>query len=222
MTIEPNFQRNISSTFPPENDACYIGRVKCFCATIARAKYFRDTFRPQLPVLYSPRKRREKSLSPLPSISETTNRSDSFDDRATNVVSTVTEPQIEPTADEQIAQHESIDRNLYSIEENFPSEFGESSAELSANSGLDDVIDQKPTMPNIVVDEIDSFAILDIMGDHTENIRDECETENIGDDCEMIVPFGVNFKPKVDQYQTKMNDPISENIPFKENVSNLE
>lgn len=34
VTIAPNFQRNIASTFPPNgDDACYIGRVKCYCAT---------------------------------------------------------------------------------------------------------------------------------------------------------------------------------------------
>lgn len=40
-----------------------------------------------------------------------------------------------------------------------------------------------------------------------------------GDDCEMIYEHGVKLMPKDPLYCVKLNDPISMNIPYKENVS---
>lgn len=31
VTIAPNFDLNISLVFPPESEACYVARVKCYC-----------------------------------------------------------------------------------------------------------------------------------------------------------------------------------------------
>lgn len=38
------------------------------------------------------------------------------------------------------------------------------------------------------------------------------------DDCEIIYTYGTPFQPKVLAFETKLNDIISENIPFKKNV----
>lgn len=44
-------------------------------------------------------------------------------------------------------------------------------------------------------------------------------TKNIGDDCEMSFDYGQDmFKPANVGYQVKINDLLSDNIPFKENV----
>ncbi|XP_055325715.1 uncharacterized protein LOC129579588 [Sitodiplosis mosellana] len=225
VTIKPNFQRNIASTFPPDSDdACYIGRVKWYCETVARAKYFRDTFRPQLPVVYSPRKRHEKSLPSLPPCSQNTNRSGPIVHRETNVISTESEPQIEPIAAQSIGQHKSHVRNLWPIEEERQPVLEESPVEsLSVDSEMNSAVDEKLTMPNIEMDEIDSFAISDYFSDEQNNQESTIEdravavTVNIGDGCEMVFPIGVKLKPKIDEYQTKKNDPISVNIPFKQN-----
>lgn len=38
------------------------------------------------------------------------------------------------------------------------------------------------------------------------------------DDCEFVHTYGTPFKPKILAFETKLNDIISENIPFKNNV----
>lgn len=39
------------------------------------------------------------------------------------------------------------------------------------------------------------------------------------EDCEYVIVYGTNPQPKIPEYQVKLNDIISGNIPFKENVS---
>lgn len=46
-------------------------------------------------------------------------------------------------------------------------------------------------------------------------------TKKIGDDCEMVYIYGEVPKALLPLYQIKINDVISGNIPFKENVRKL-
>lgn len=251
-SIVPDFNRNISSTFPPDgDDACYIARIKCFCATLNRAKYFRDTFRPQLPVLYNARRLFEVPLPSLPATNQNTNHPNRIDDREPNDILGEVGSELDPIADQLSEHNADLNDNLDVLYDEEGTEVQDSfveSSQANSKSNSDDEI--KYNMPNIVLDETDSSAVASFfnyehMDDEEQNTiattnNEEKNTDAsttvatnetifsedgvlkikkiIDDDCEMIFEFGANIKPHVG-FDVKVNDPVSMNIPFKENVS---
>lgn len=232
-TITPNFGRNICSIFPStENEVCYVARVKCYCANLVRAKYFRDTFRAQLPIRYNTRRNFD---TPLPEI---------LPPLSSNVQSTSGPGQsfAEETSADQPENETSIDpvdsQSSDRIESDSEVLQEEQALVEPANSESNDIDEMKCVMPNVDLDEADSMAILDVFNDesvddvHVDEAPDlhlvETTFEEGGvlkikrvydEDCEMIYPHGVKLMPKPPLYSVKSNDPISMNIPYKENVS---
>lgn len=239
-TIAPNFSRTICSIFPPtENEVCYIVRVKCYCANLVRAKYFRDTFRAQLPVLYNARKKFDAPLPEilLPLSSNVQNTNDPGQSLAgeTSVVQPENETSIDPVAVQLIDRNEP-DSSTESLPANSNSN-SNANANVTDSNGVDEV---KCVMPNVELNEADSLAILHVFDDEQLDDVDDTEDEAsglystettfqeegvlkvkivYGEDCEMICPHGVKLMPKNPLYHVKLNDPISMNIPYKENVS---
>lgn len=244
-SITPNFNRNISLAFPPLSDeACYIARVKYYCATLNRAKYFRDTFRPQLPVLYNPRKKFEVPLPLLPTNDRNTIYPDPLVQREPNdiQIEDEIEPQIEPIAGPSTTHNIVCNENSSVVQEELNvQEFDEiSQANLESNG--DD--EQKYSLPNVELDEMDSLAVSNYFDDEQlDNERANTSTTFLaenetaflengvlkikkivgnGDDdddddyCEMVYTHGERIAPQVD---VKLNDLVSMNIPFEENVS---
>lgn len=59
------------------------------------------------------------------------------------------------------------------------------------------------------------FEVIETLPDGTQQI-----TKDLGDECQMVFKVGANvFKPQESGYLVKVNDSISGNLPFKENVS---
>lgn len=107
--------------------------------------------------------------------------------------------------------------------------------------------EEKTIMPNIEMGEVKSNAIDAVFGDELtgENdlngsidishhlpeislspgesvIRENGVlkvTKKYDEDCEITYIYGVKLTPKIPLFEIKVNDPISMNIPFKENVS---
>lgn len=176
-TITPNFTVKICSTFPPsENEVCYIARVKCFCANIARAIYFRDTFRAQLPVLYNARRQSEAQppelLLPVSShgnqsIQNTNDSNPSFAEE-----SHITERETEQRASNVLVGGQLFEQNEFN--ESDLDVFQEESAEESSSVSLpvvdsNSVGDLKCVLPNIELDAADSLAISYVFDDEETN-----------------------------------------------------
>lgn len=234
-TITPQFCRKICSIFPPtENEVCYIARVKCFCSNLVRAKYFRDTFRAQLPILYNTRRKFDKPLPEIlpPLSSNVRNTSDPGQPLAaeTNAAQFENEASIDPVASQSSDRIESDSEVLQE----------EQALVEPANLESNDIDEVKCYMPNVELNEIDSLAISDVFNDEPQDEAHDIEYESTvlhsiettfeergvlkikrvySEDCEMIYPHGVKLMPKDPLYSVKLNDPISMNIPYKENVS---
>lgn len=237
-SIVADFRRNVSVTFPPNTDAaCYIARVKCFCATLDRAKYFRDTFRPQIPVLYNVRKQFKVQLPSVLLNNQNTNNSHSLIDRRPNGIPVEDEPetQAEPIAGPSVDHDISLNENSNEFQE-------EQESESSVGSYVAD--EEKCVMPIIELNETDSMAISNVFDEEQMDGAQDNDTEYevpvlastattfqdggvlkvkrvYADDCEMIYPLGVKLMPRDPLYQVKVNDPISLHIPYKENVSSF-
>lgn len=233
-SITPNFQQPISMAFPPSNnEACYIARVKCYCATVARAKYFRDTFRPQLPLLYNARKQNEAPLPALPLNIQSENHSNSSSQLPNEIpIENSSEVQVEPSAGPSINRNPSINENL----DEFNQELEEQNQtadtlETELESNCED--DTKSIMPNVELDELDSIAVSNFLDDEQLDMAQPELASNetsffengmikiktvVSDDCEMVYTYGAKITPYTG-FDLKVNDPISMNIPFKENVS---
>lgn len=157
-TITPNFGRNICSIFPStENEVCYMARVKCYCANLVRAKYFRDTFRAQLPIRYNTRRKFDTPLSEiLPPLSS-------------NVQSTSDPGQsfAEETSAAQPENETSIDPVYSQSSDRIESDSEEQALVEPANSESNDIDEIKFVMPNVDLDEADSMAILDVFNDES-------------------------------------------------------
>lgn len=241
-SIEPNFLRPISLEFPPSGDeACYIARVKCYCATLTRAKYFRDTFRPQLPLVYNARKQYEAPLPSLASIVQSTSHSHSFVDRQPNNIPIENAPelQVEPFASTSIDHSSSVNENSDQFREELNAQ--SPPAETLPNNSVpysDD--DEKCILPNVELDELDSIALSTFFDDKDEDNERENTAAPISapnetsfleggilkiktvfaDDCEMVCASGAKITPYIG-FDVKCNDTFSMGIPFKENVSFL-
>lgn len=236
LSISPNFHRKISLKFPPSGDeACYIARVKCYCASSERAKYFRDSFRPRLPVLYNNRKQFEKSLPSLPPNYQNTSHSNSLVD--TNDISFENDPQTEPIVP---ANDDNMDRNENSdlLHDEQEPEMETSYAEsLPVNAESNDGDEVKVNMQNVRLDDADLLAVSNFFNDEQlnndrKNTDESCFNPNvttfteegvlkirkvIDDECEMVCNFGEKITPFIG-FDVKTNDAVSLNIPFKENV----
>lgn len=254
-SIRPNFNRNKSLVFPPSSDdACYDARVLCYCATRARAIYYRETFRPLLPILYNVQKQFEKPLPPMPSNYQNANRLS-------------TDPQFEPIAGPStahntahnenpgVASTDSIACNFVLIEprpsiiHNTPRSINsdivheepEQEMQDSLNQSTDESLpfdEEKYIMPNVELDDTDLLGISHVFHDEQTNDQQAriCTPESndnesmflengvmkikkvVDDDCEMVYTYGTKITPYVG-FEVKLNDPVSMNIPFKENVS---
>ncbi|XP_055300552.1 uncharacterized protein LOC129567536 [Sitodiplosis mosellana] len=256
-SIAPNFYLPLSKTFPPpENlaETCYIARVKQYCATVPRAKMFRDQFRARQPIRYS---NRRKSDGLTPSTSPTPNEQSDSD--------LINSPHALNSNSSQPREAESLNFNgsnpvAQSNSHEFQNERATESSndepqiqvdDTSADSG--ETINQassevKSIMPNVEMGEEESFAIDSVFDDDysddnlstnssdSENMDQELPNVNLsrgetvfwdggilkvkkkyGRDCEITYTYGERLAPKVPVFETKMNDLISMNIPFKEN-----
>lgn len=134
-----------------------------------RAKDFRDTFRPQLPILYNPRKRFEVPLPLLPSNDRHTSYPNPPVQREPNdiQIEDEIEPQIEPIAGPSTTHSIVCNENSIVVqEEPNVQEFDETSqANLESNS--DD--EQKHSLPNVELDEMDSLAVSNFFDDEQLN-----------------------------------------------------
>lgn len=113
----------------------------------------------------------------------------------------------------------------------------------SDNSSTENaVINSRPDIKNelevVQMDAVDELAISSIFNSNetasgiSNLVLEDCETaeekngkimvtKKIGDDCEMVYIYGEVPKALLPLYQIKINDVISGNIPFKENVRKL-
>lgn len=262
-SIRPNFNRNKSLVFPPSSDdACYDARVLCYCATRARAIYYRDTFRPLLPVLYNVQKQFDKPLPPMPSNYRNANSLDSLGQN--NIP---TEPQFEPVAgpstvhnaarneNPDVAFSDSIACDFVLIEprssiiHNTPRNVNSDIVHEEPEQEEQDLVNQstdeslpfeeaKYIMPNVELDDTDMLEISHVFHDEQTNDQQAriCTSELndnesiflengvmkikkvVDDDCEMVYTYGTKIVPYVG-FEVKLNDPVSMNIPFNENVS---
>lgn len=186
-----------------------------------------------MPVLYNARRRFEL---PLPSLNlPNIQHSDSLVQREPNDIQIVVEPEIEteiePIADQLGDQNNSENENSGVFQEEH--EVQESPAEFDLQA--DNVDETKDIMPNVELDEVDSFAVSSVFDEEQDNTSlntpvlasDEITFFEEGvlkirmvfdDDCEMVSTFGAKPTPYIG-FEVKANDAVSMNIPFKENVS---
>lgn len=94
--------------------------------------------------------------------------------------------------------------------------------------------DEKEPLPDVQLNARETDVFNSVF-DESEHEQSQCEEslihspggtarmqQMIGDDCEMIFEIDREvFKPLDMGYQVKLNDLLSENIPFQENVSDI-
>ena len=203
----------------------------CFSyeATEDKAKYFRDTFRSQLPALYNAAREFE---APIPRTSPPSSPIDTFDatlDFQFNIENV-------SVGNENPNEGENDEQNDERIEESIENE-----------PQCEESIEDKPQLPlpNVVLNESDSLAVDNMFGDENEaeEVRhDEHDggiagivlqanetsfyengilkvTRRYSDDMEFTYTYGENTKPfPLPRYVVKRNDIVSKNYPFEENV----
>lgn len=106
-------------------------------------------------------------------------------------------------------------------------------------SRFEQQIDIKQPLENVALNTSETAAVNDIFDETNNNIQTNTEHQQVAgeyifvspggtskvirvvdEDCEFVFEMGSDpFKPTEIGYQVKLNDPLSGNIPFKENVS---
>lgn len=212
-------------------------------ATEATAKIFRDKFRAVQPIRYSTRRQSDGSTpptSPTPS-----DRSDS--EPINSVTTNSSQPEAESYNLNESNLATQI--NSQTVAENSNDEtqiefdVGAIDSVASTNQNSSEV---KNIMPDVELGEEESFAIESVFdsahddanSSDSENTAQQTPEVNLapgettfydgcvlkvkkkyGRDCEITYTYGEKLAPKVPVFEIKVNDPISMNIPFKENVS---
>lgn len=218
-----------------------------FKATLEAAVYFRDSFRAQEPVRYSTRRRSDEPTPPLSPTQNNTPSSPTHSQANSNanlMITPISSQSLSPVQNQTTANShtyenveidefpgddtqnedgqidESIDREGKSIMPNVVLEEQDLRAiNAICDSGDDDAsyadfsqntnrhslaIDTPPLAPGEIA-FYDNDGVLKIK-------------KKYSDDCEVIHEYGMTIKPKIPVFEIKVNDLISGNIPFKENV----
>lgn len=224
---------------------CCIFRMIIFLsiATEATAIIFRDKFRALQPIRYSARRQSDESTpptSPTPS-----DRSDS--EPINSVTTNSSQPEVESfnLNESNLATQINSQTFAENSSDETQIEFDGTAIDSveSTNQNSNEV---KNIMPDIEMGEEESFAIESVF-DSASDDGNSSDSENtdqqapevnlaLGEtafwdgcvlkvrkkfdrDCEITYTFGEKFVPKVLVFEIKVNDLISMNIPFKENVS---
>lgn len=89
--------------------------------------------------------------------------------------------------------------------------------EKDVDAALNDIFDRNNEAENNTLDLLDS-EVVEILPNGIRQI-----TKDLGEECQMIFKVGGNaFMPQKSGYLVKLNDPISGNMAFKENVSMIQ
>lgn len=194
-------------------------------ASLERATFFRDSLRAQLPLRYSGARRSDESPPPL-----SPTRND--DDNETN----------QGHSQNSNTSNENVPTNSLDSHENNEAQLDTCSS-VHSNESVDQ--EAKNIMPDVELGSEESHAIESVFSDDDND--DASSSMNINprpiilsagetsfyengvlkikkiygdeDDCEIVYVYGEQLKPRVPTFQIKINDIISKNIPFKENVS---
>lgn len=199
-------------------------------------------------MLYNARKQFEQPLPthlpPSPINAQITNDSSQSASSDTDLVENLFES-IENIGTEAQAITESLSNELSNPNQDLNTEPGnvrdeqqrdvDESLSLSDYSIANEVSEEKFVLPNVELCDADSEAIDNVFNESkclslsdSTNIEEEqpffdegvLKMKKIYDsDCEMIYPVGVKLVPKDNLYEIKKNDILSDNIPFKQNVS---
>lgn len=207
-----------------------------FLESFEEAKVYRDKFRPQEPVVYNPNQLDETppppstampnsvAISPISVfIDEELTINDTNSMENDPIVETNSTENEEAVGGETDAPDDEKDPlavvTLEQAEiEAFNNIFGESDEnEDDTNNSISlDINNQSENEPQNLQQENESDELTSTVeaGDENQKV-----IEDIGDDCQIIYERGRNiFKPVDLGFQTKLNDQLSGNMPYKENV----
>lgn len=211
-----------------------------FTATEEKAVYFRDFFRAKLPIRYSGRRRSDESTPPLsPTQSDTPPPTQSTQTNFNaNALITLTNSHNTATNVVENFENESAENDEFVID-------GTQTENETVDESADQ--EEKTIMPNVELGLADS-NVIEAVFDSDDYNNDVSSSSNINrhtleslqlpagetafydddgilkikkvhsNDCESVHIYGKELKPKIPAFEVKVNDIISENIPFKENV----